>query len=71
MVDGEILERKGNAAAVAEALLLIEEGMLVRPVTGQRANFSAFWIVGAVDKVVQKRALCLYSLPHQLGGKRR
>lgn len=53
MIDGEVLKRKGNAAAVAKALLFSEEGVLVRLVVGQLAYIVALGNVSAVDKVVK------------------
>ena len=71
MVDGEILEGKGDAAAVTKTLLLAEERVLVRLVRRKFSYIGAFGDVFAVYEVVEQRAFCLDALAHQFGGKRR
>lgn len=66
VVDGEVLKREGDAASVAEALLLAEERVLVRFVVGQLAHVGALGYVLAVNEVVKERSLRLYALPYQL-----
>ena len=49
VVDGEVLEGEGDAATVAEALLLAEGGVLVGLVVGELADIGALGDVFAVD----------------------
>ena len=67
MVDGEVLEGKRLAAAIAEALLLAEEMMLVLSgVVGREiAEVGALRDVGAVDAVVEESQFVLESRLNQ------
>ena len=58
MIDGEVLEREGDAATVAKALLLAEQFMLVGLVRRQFANVFTFGNVFAVYKVAGLQPVC-------------
>ena len=68
MIDGEILERKCDAAAIAKSLLLAKERVLVRLVVRQLAYIGTLGNVFAVYEIVEKWSLGLNALAHEFGG---